>query len=148
MTFPTQQGWTSRAQSLEPRAVIARSEAAFSLAKRLLDRSDEELQLLRGVVSLEAKLPVLAIVGAFENLPWTPESLYLGHDESCSNLLWPIHRQPPYASALIEMALLRHFPALPSPLAVLPDWNLVLSLGEALPVRRDFIERVCEGEPS
>lgn len=139
MIFSTLDGWTTRNAALQPLAVVARGAAARALAKRLLDRSDEQLQPLRGAIS--ASDSILGLCGAFDFLPWAPEALYLGREKGAPTLLWPIHLAPPVAPDLLERALRRRFPALAAPLAVLPAWNLVLPLGEALPLRRALVEQ-------
>lgn len=138
MNFSTLEGWTTRATALEPLAVVARGAAARDLAKRLLDRSDEQLQALRGAVS--ATDSILGVSGAFDALPWAPDALYLGRD-GAPTLLWPVHLAPPWAPDVMERALHRRFPTLAAPLAVVPAWKLVLPLGEALPLRRALVEQ-------
>ncbi|MBW3637776.1 MAG: hypothetical protein KY445_15125, partial [Armatimonadetes bacterium] len=117
---------------------IARGAAARDLAQRLLDRSDEQLVALRGAIS--ASDSIVGVCGAFDDLPWATEALYLGRDGAPS-LLWPVHLAPPWAPDLMERALRRRFPALAAPLTVVPAWKIVLPLGEALPLRRDRIEQ-------
>ncbi len=138
MTFSTLGGWTTRADALEPLAVIARGAAARDLAQRLLDRSDEQLHPLRGAVSASAA--ILGVCGPFEALPWASDAFYLGRDGAPS-LLWPVHLAPPFAPDLMERALRRRFPTLAAPLAIVPAWKMVLPLGEALPLRRERIEQ-------
>lgn len=128
--FPTLEGWTARAQPLAARAVVARGDAARALARRLLDRSDEELHRLRGAATRE----VLLLGGAFEALPWADGAVYLGGEGA---LLWPVHLAPPCAPELLERALHGRFPHFAAPLVVVPSWKLVWPHGEALPLRRE-----------
>ncbi len=152
MEFFDASAWTPRATPLEAVGVVARGIAASELAHRLLDRSDSQLSELRGAASLPGAAAFLAVVGAFELLPWAGEAIYLGRDTAPA-LLFPIHLAPPQPPELLERALRRRFlsqtsPLAVLPLAVLPMWNLVLPLGEALPLRREFIQQWLESSKS
>ncbi|HEX9996274.1 MAG TPA: hypothetical protein VGB45_03960 [Abditibacterium sp.] len=138
--------WKSRPIPLSPLAVIARGAGALQLARRIVDRSDEELKTLRGVSSLSSQSPIIAILGEFETLPWADEAIYLGRDASPS-LLLPTHLAPPFAPELLERALRKQFPLHSAPLAVMPMWDLVVPLRDALPLRRDSVEKWLQNAP-
>lgn len=146
MIFSTLEGWTPRASPLEPLAVIGRGAAAFALARRLLDRSDEELSRLRGASAMAADHTILVIGGASEALPWAPDAIYLGREAAAPALLWPIHLAPPFPADLVERALRRGFPSAGAPLVLVPEWGLASAFGAALPVRREFVSRFLAGE--
>jgi hypothetical protein len=146
MSISTLDNWTQRSVALEPGAVVARDAEAYALARRLLDRSDEELGRLRGAISQTPA--ILVVEGSPEALPWSKDALYLGHSADAPALRWPIHLAPPLAPGLMERALLRQFRSAATPLVLVPQWRLVLPLGDALPLQRPAIIHFLNGSLS
>ncbi len=130
--------WKARTEPLQPVAVVATNEAARVLAKRLLQRSDEDLQQLRGVSWNEG----LAIEGAFSLLPWADGALYVGRDACAPKLLLPCALEPDNApldlwARAFERSLEREIEA---PIVVLPDVQIAVSLAGARGVERAKLE--------
>lgn len=135
--------WTPRLVPLVPVAVVAQGSAAIALAKRLLERSDEELARLAGAQSL-GMLIVLSDDPA--SLPWVDGVTYLGRDRSAPSLLTATTYQPVVPLALVERAIRMRFPALTAPFVILPDRQTVLSLGDCRkPIARVTLKQWCEG---
>ena len=82
--------WRARAIPLEAVAVAATGVAARELGKRLLERSDDELKLVRGVSWNDG----IALEGALEHLPWADGALYVGRDKAAPKLLLPCALEP------------------------------------------------------
>jgi hypothetical protein len=129
--------WQNRSLPLTACAVAARGEAARELARRALVRDDEELAKLNGA----AGEGLLILFGETNILPWADGALYLGRDEQAPSLLLPTTIVPDMPLALFERALRMRFAQLPLPLAVLPQWNLVLPCGTAQGVARHKLEK-------
>jgi hypothetical protein len=132
--------WQTRCLPLTACAVAARGEAARELARRTLARDDEELAKLNGV----AGEGLLILFSEANVLPWADGALYLGRDEQAPSLLLPTTIAPDMPLALFERALRVRFAQLPLPLAVLPQWNLVLPCGTAQSVARRKLEKQLE----
>ena len=152
-------------------AVVARGEAARQLARSLLRRDDADLAELRGVATLmgpstgdseplassgqsgvrlessgptnraERPVPTLLVTGRTELLPWADGAVYLGHSGAASRILWPVLWNPRVSAALLEKAMLTRHGDLSAPLALVPQWGLLVPLGLALAVERDHLQR-------
>jgi hypothetical protein len=126
--------WVEREPPLAPVAVHAAGRAARALGRTLLARGAGRWE---GVVSGDC----IVVVG--DDLPWVQGCAYLGRDPRCPSLLLPTAVQPTVATELLERALLRRFPTLAAPLAVLGD--LVLPLGGARTLAPGPLEDWLEG---
>jgi hypothetical protein len=105
---------------------------ALALARRVLAAADGVLASWSGVAGAE----VLVLLGASASLPWVDGAVYLGRDPVAPALLLPCALAPRVAPALLERALLARAGAVSTPLAVLPDSNLLVPVGAARPVAR------------
>ncbi len=132
--------WQTRAVPLTACAVVARDETARVLARRLLGRNDDFLSSLAGVAGEN----LLIILGEAEVLPWADGALYLGREAEAPSLLLPTTLAPAVPLLLLERALRSRFAQLPLPLAVLPQWNLVLPCGAAQSAVRRELEKFME----
>lgn len=138
--LPLQIAWQTRLAPLAACAVAARGEVARELAQRALTRDDEELAKLHGV----AGQGIVILLGESEFLPWADGALYLGRESEALSLLLPTTMMPNVPLALVERAMRARFATLPLPLAVLPQWNLVLPCGTAQSVVRAQLEKFAE----
>jgi hypothetical protein len=129
--------WQNRAFPLVHCAVVARGEAARVLARRLLTRDDESLSSLSGVAGEN----LLLVLGEANNLPWANGALYLGRDVEAPSLFLPTTLAPDVPISLFERALQARFAQLALPLAVLPQWNLILPCGAAQMIARRELEK-------
>lgn len=135
-SLPFHPNWQPRFRPLQAGAVAARGEAAHDLARRLLARDDEYLAKLSGVAGAQ----LLILLGESEALPWADGAIYLGHEPSTAALWMPTTLAPDVPLPLFERALRVRFSQLALPLAVLPQWNLVLPLGAAHTIARGQLE--------
>ncbi len=119
--------WRRREPPLLPTGVLARGPALLQLVRRLRERDDDGLALLRAVVGSD----VLVVLGPPDLLPWSDGARYLGRDPAAPSLLLPTTLEPEVPVALLERALLRSFRDAAPPLAVLPEIARVLALGPA-----------------
>ncbi len=125
--------WRARNVPLEPVAVAATGSAARELAHRLLERSDDDLKLLRGVSWKDG----LAVEGAFNELPWADGALFLGRDARAPKLLLPCALEPDVPLDLWARAFERGLEReMAAPIAVMPFVEIVVSLAEARSVER------------
>ena len=132
--------WHAREIPLSPCAVATRDEATHILARRLLLRDDEFLSKFKGVAGEK----ILIILGEAGVLPWADGALYLGRDSDAPSLLLPTTLAPDVPLALLERALRLRFADSPLPLAVLPQWNLILPCGAAQIIARRELEKFVE----
>nr|WP_246385389.1 hypothetical protein [Armatimonas rosea] len=101
---------------------------------------------------VRGQLPLLALLGPHDWLPWSPGVLYLAPEPLVPTLYLPTTQRPTLPPALVLAALTRRFPELRPPLALLP--TCCFSLAEAgalaslqtslppapsLPLRPDFV---------
>ncbi|RYX80960.1 hypothetical protein EON83_26145 [bacterium] len=129
--------WRARVEPLEPTAVAATGDAARALAKRLLELSDDELKRLRGVSWEDG----LALEGESAALPWVDGAFYLGHDAQAPRLLLPCALEPDAPLDLWARAFERQLKdELVSPLVVLPNQSLAVSLAGARAIERSVVE--------
>lgn len=135
--------WQTRAVPLTACATLARGDVGRVLARRLLAQDDEFLSPLTGVSGEN----VLILLGAANVLPWADGALYLGRDAQAPSLLLPTTLAPDVPLPLLERALRLSFAHLPLPLAVLPQWNLILPCGAAQSIARRELEKFMEIEP-
>jgi hypothetical protein len=134
--------WQPRTEPLAPLAVAVQGAAATMLARRLLDRSADDLASLRGVSA-----PALLIVsGPGVLLPWAEGALYLGQDPSAPHLLLPTTLAPSAPTALMERALRAAFPAVLPPIAVLMPWNRLVSLQQARAIEAECLREWLAGK--
>jgi hypothetical protein len=134
--------WRPRSAPLEPVGMAARGEAARTLARRLLARSDEDLARLTGVAGQD----LILLFGDSASLPWVEGAAYLGRDARAPSLLLPTNREPTVPLPLLERALVTragHSKAEP-PLAVLLDPPLLASVLEARPLVRRRLQLVLQ----
>lgn len=134
--------WTLRTEPLAPAAVVALGDAAQRLARRLLALDDARLARLHGVSGDE----VLLLLGEEAALPWVPGVLYLGREPEAASLLLPTTHTVTVPAALLERALLKRFPQLGVPLAVLPGSRQVLSAFLARPLSRELLQARFGGD--
>lgn len=137
--------WGPRRVPLEPVGVAVRGEAARSLARRLLGRTDEALDKLSGVAGAD----LLILLGDTAALPWVEGAVYLGRDPSAPSLLLPTTHEPSVPLDLLERALTQRavrFQATP-PLAVLLDPPRLASTLEARPLVRERLQAWLEAAP-
>lgn len=133
-----------REEVLEPAAAVAFAPVARVLAERLLEYSDEQLGEWTGV----AGAGVLVVLGTAHSLPWVNGVSYLGRDPRAPRLFVPTTTQAsPAAIEVFERAILRRHERLAPPLAVVVSPPRILSLSEALPIRRDRIRAWLEVNP-
>ncbi|MBX7220542.1 MAG: hypothetical protein K1Y36_11395 [Blastocatellia bacterium] len=128
--------WKPRRIPRPAAGVAATGEAARQLANRLLLRSDEELEHLRGVAGVN----VIVVMGEADRLPWVDGACYLGHSETSAMFYLPTTLDPNVPVPLLEKALRQRFPHLKPPLVVLPTLQTVLSLVEARSPARSVLE--------
>jgi hypothetical protein len=102
------------------------------LARRALERDDEQLVRLRGAASGD----LLLFLGDAEELPWADGAVYLGRDPDAPGLLMPTLLAPAVHAPLLERAFRRRFPDAGQPIAVLPGARVLLSAAAARPVDR------------
>ena len=125
-------GWIRRTVPLAPAAVLAEGPAAAAMARRLLQRTDEELSRLRGVSA-----PGLILLEG-DDLPWVDGVTWLGRDEAAAGLLVPTLLEPPFSIALLQRSLASKPGAAGGPLAVLPGASpRLIPLGLSRPLHRD-----------
>ena len=144
MSFASLENWSPALTPGPATAVVARDEAARQLARSLLLREDPALAELRGVASSagQGSAPAtIVVVGKAELLPWADGAIYLGHSTAAGGILWPVLWTPPIPVALLEKALLASHSDLSAPLALVPQWGLLVPLGLALPIERDHLHR-------
>lgn len=126
--------WKARSEPLEVVAVAATGEAARELARRLLERSDDELKRLRGVAWPDG----LALEGTFDELPWANGALYFGR---VGPWVLPSNLEPDVPLELWTSALRRSLgDELTTPMLVLPGDQVVVSLAQARAVERAKLE--------
>ena len=134
--------WRARETPLEPVAVGATENAAIALARRLLEVSDEELKGLRGVSWTGG----IAIEGDSGGLPWADGVFYLGHDARAPRLLLPCALEPDAPLDLWARAFERQLDGdWVAPLAVMPEGNIAVSLGNARALDRGKLEGWLSG---
>lgn len=126
--------WEERATPRDPVGVIARDEAARTLARRTLERDDTYLSRLRAAGGTAECL--LLLLGATEDLPWADGVIYLGTDGDAPSLLLPTMLTPSAPLPLVERLILQRAGDLPIPVVYLPDTGLLLSATIARPVSR------------
>lgn len=110
------------------------------LARRLLARDDENLAKLSGIAGDN----ILLIFGEAEALPWADGALYLGREAEASSLFLPTTLAPDAPVLLLERAWRARFAQLSLPLAVVPQWNLILPCGAAQSIARRELEKFVE----
>lgn len=126
--------WRPRAVPLEVVALGATGDAARLVARRLLERPDEELARLRGVTWANG----LAIEGEFALLPWADGALYFGR---VGGFLLPSNLEPTVPVDIWLRALGRALPrSVAPPVLVWPATHAVVSLAEARPIERARLE--------
>ncbi len=137
--------WSEREPPLIACAVAAWGDVAFRLGQRLLDLNDEALGRLSGVAGTN----VMVLLGETEDLPWVDGVVYLGRDEMAPVLLLPTHQRPVVPPAnLLDRVMLKRFPKLNLPLAILPETLSVISCHGALRLSRQRIEAwLAAGKP-
>jgi len=129
--------WRARTEPLEPVAVAATGSAAHELARRMLNRSDEELKRVRGVSWPDG----LAFEGALNDLPWADGALFLGHDRRAPKLLLPCAIEPNVPLDLWARAFERGLEReMSAPILVMPSVQVVVSMAEARGVERAKLE--------
>ena len=126
--------WQLRDAPLGASAVAGFGRVALALGRRLLDLGEESLARLKGVAGSE----LLILTGDQESLPWVDGALYLGRDPAAPSLLIPTTVKPGIPIALLERVLLKRFEH-KSPLAVLPDLQLVAPLDVARELARESL---------
>ena len=126
--------WQLRDAPLGASAVAGFGRVALALGRRLLDLGEESLARLKGVAGSE----LLILTGEQESLPWVDGVLYLGRDPAAPSLLIPTTVKPGIPIALLERVLLKRFEH-KSPLAVLPDLQLVAPLDVARELARESL---------
>ena len=126
--------WQLRDEPLGATAVAGFGRVALALGRRLLDLGEESLARLKGVAGSE----LLILTGDQESLPWVDGALYLGRDPAAPSLLIPTTVKPGIPIALLERVLLKRFEH-KSPLAVLPDLQLVAPLDVARELARESL---------
>ncbi|HET9956586.1 MAG TPA: hypothetical protein VFQ61_18920 [Polyangiaceae bacterium] len=130
-----------REEQLEPCAAVASGSAARALAERVLRAHDDQLRTWSGV----AADGLFIVLGDNDSLPWVEGIRYLGRDPSAPRLLLPTNLRPALvALEVFERALFSHAPRLGAPLAVLLDPPRVVSVSDALPIRRDRVSAWLE----
>ena len=127
--------WQFRAVPLLAGAVVGYGNIAIRLGRRLLEIGDESLALLKGV----AGSGLLILTGEEKSLPWVDGVQYLGRDPAAPSLLVPTTLDPAVPIALLERVLSRRFEH-KSPLAVLPELQLVAPLDVARKVARESLQ--------
>ena len=134
--------WRIRDLPMEPIGVAASGVAARTVARQLLDASDERLIALTGV----AGDGYLILLGPMAELPWADGVTYLGRDSSAPALLTPTTRSPSIPLALLAGALTLRHPGVKPPMALLPDWPALVSLESARAVARETLARWLQVE--
>lgn len=124
--------WGSRAEPLEPLAVVGEGDVALALARRVLAETDARLAAWSGV----AGDGVLVLLGAPDSLPWVDGAVYLGRDSAAPSLLMPCALAPDVAASMLERALLARHRDGGTPVAVLPASGHLVPVGAARPVSR------------
>ena len=133
--------WRPRFEPLTPLAVAATGVAARALSKHLLERSNDELNRLRGVSWNEG----LILEGDAGILPWVDGAFYLGHDPLAPKLLLPCALEPSVPLDLWAKAFERQLQReLAAPIAVLLEGHLAISLAGARSVERAKLEAWLE----
>ena len=123
-----------------PCGVAVRDHAARILARRLLTRPSEELARLQGVHAPG----LLLVLGEARDLPWVDGSVYLGREAGANRLLIPTTLACSLSLSLLERALCRQVEAWQLPLALLPAWNRIISLGAARVIAPETLTRWLE----
>lgn len=124
--------WRSRAEPLEPLAVVGEGPVAVALARRVLAEDDARLATWEGV----AGPGLLVLLGASASLPWVDGAVYLGRDDAAPSLLLPCALAPDVAAPLLERAFVAHAHGMGAKLAVLPASRWLVSLDAARSVSR------------
>ena len=132
--------WNLRPEPLTPRGVAVRDHAALALARRLLTGRPEALARLQGVHAPG----LLVVLGDEQELPWVDGSVYLGREAGANRLLIPTTLACSVSLPLLERALCRQVEAWQLPLAVLPAWNRIISLGAARAIAPETLTRWLE----
>lgn len=133
--------FSSRVEALEPSAVAGVGEVARALAERLLLSTDQALAAWTGVASSRT----LVVLGASDQLPWVDGVTYLGRDARAPRLLVPTTLEPHTVTPeMFEAAVVTHAPKLGFPLAVLVTPPRIVSLAQALPLRRERVRAWLE----
>ena len=129
--------WRPRAEPLAALAVAATGSVARALARRVLERSDEELARLRGVTWADG----LALQGEAGELSWADGAGFFGRDGRAPKFLWPCVLEPDAPLELFALALERAFEReIAPPILVLPNEHIAVSLASARPVERAILE--------
>ena len=132
--------WGERPEPLESLAVVAFDGAARSLARRVLEASDDRLSRLRAAGGTAAC--ALLILGVADDLPWADGAVYLGKDPEAPSLLLPTMLRPDMPLPLVERAVLRQSAGMQGPIVYLPP-----SLGNRLLSANPARSVVYDGRP-
>ncbi|NVJ05426.1 hypothetical protein HUW63_09285 [Myxococcus sp. AM001] len=124
--------WCSRAEPLEPLAVVGEGPVAVALARRVLAEDDARLATWEGV----AGPGLLVLLGASASLPWVDGAVYLGRDDAAPSLLLPCALAPAVAAPLLERAFVAHARGPGAKWAVLPASMCLVRMEAARPVSR------------
>ncbi len=95
--------WLPAHSPLKPVGMIIANEK--SSIQRLLELDSERLSSLRGSYFKSG----IILLGNEEHLPWIPSAIYLGQDESASQLLVPTHLSPSLPIDWVHRAIQRKF---------------------------------------
>lgn len=103
-----------------------------ALVRRLLQETDEQLSLLRGVDSTEG----MVVLGDAAVLPWVDGLIYLRACVGEPRVWLPTTTAISIPENLFARALLTAHPELHGPLVALPDPRRLISLQDARPLTR------------
>lgn len=120
--------WTDREPPLPPAGLVALGPDATLLAERLA-RLDASVTKHLTAITGES---LLALLGPHDWLPWSPGVIYLTPDPTTPALFLPTTQRPTLPPALVLAALMKRFPELRLPLALLPDCCFSLAEATAL----------------
>jgi hypothetical protein len=133
--------WKPRDAPLLPVAAAAHGEAAFALAKRLLQQQDEQLGQLEGLAGKQ----LIVIRGSSDLLPWVDGIQYLGCDSTAPALLLPTNYQPSVPPALLARALAAKADD-KGVIALLPNPLLLIPMRNARPISRGTLASWLESQ--
>lgn len=124
--------WTGNLIPLAPEMVVAEGTTARDLLKKVIDFENRRFALFEGLSAGD-----IVFIKSDDELPWIKGVSYLGRHASAPNLYLPTHTTANVPIQLLERALVKK--AGSSPIAILPEHNLLVPLSKLLRLNRAVI---------
>jgi hypothetical protein len=113
--------------------MIARGDAAYRLAFKLLTREDDFLLRIKGA----ARPDLIMLLAEKDDLPWVDGSHYFGIDPEAPSLFIPTHSRPSVSIGFVAKALLT--PGQTGQYIISPEHDSVIPTGLACPLDRTLL---------